>query len=314
MTQTTLPKPIEVLAVGTRPDRYGREYSFTEADLQKMVVANAKREKPLVVGHPGSDSPFYGKGTALEARDGKLLLTAAQDIDPTFSAIVNTGELSGVSLKLLAPGHPENDTDTYLIRHIGFLGKSPPAWENLSPAEFSNADATELEFAIFEDTPVTQQKTQSPPAEKSQHEAEFAQRQADLEKREAEFAQRQATFNRAEAIRPFLRQLEGDGKLLPTEVPGFEALFSQFDDKQEIEFSKGDETEKVAGLTFLKTFLKGLPKRVELDEQTASGEAEFSRGQVDPVALAGRIADYRAKHPQASYAEALSAVQSGKAA
>lgn len=280
-----LPNPIEILATGTRKDKYHRTFTFGEDDLQKMVAEFANYGSvPLVVGHPPDDKPEMGKGTKLEVRGGRLVVAEAEDLDPTFQRIVNTGELSSVSVKLAPHG------DTYRIKHVGFHGKTPVAWEELTPAQFSAADEPEILFTSWEAEPVTVKTTETAGATDTR-DAEFAARQATLDQKEAAFAARQAEFQRAETIRPFLRKLEGEGRILPGEVAPLEALFSKFDNELEIEFSKGEgQSEKVPGLGYLKTFLQGLPKRVDYTEVAGGEGPEFSAGKTEDPATQRRKA------------------------
>lgn len=278
------------MSVGRRRDNRGHWHEFGEADLEQ--IAASFFGAPFVPGHPADDQPELGKATKAEFKDGRLLITDYEGVDATFKALVNSGELPGISVKLRLPGHPENPGDVPIIRHIGFLGRSLPADEGIAAAAFSAPEDLEVEFSALsteETMPTTKSKTPvsagvSPDSEaddigsgRATQEAEFAQRQADLEAREAEFAREQATFRRTQAITPVLNGYVADGKLLPGEVEGFTALFASLDDEHEIQFSQGDDATKVSASAFLKDFLKGLPKRgPELGEVAPAIDAEFN--------------------------------------
>ncbi|MEO1208288.1 MAG: hypothetical protein AAFX78_01980 [Cyanobacteria bacterium J06638_20] len=282
----SLNRPIQLLATGSRPDKYGREFSFSSKDLEAMAAQFSGA--PLVVGHPADDSPEFGKGTKVEVRGGRLVLTEADKLNPVFQQIVNTGELSGVSLKLRQPWHPQNKTGAYLIRHIGFLGKTQPAWNELEPAAFSAEEPSDLLFAVFEgEEPVGKQTPETNDPVTDNRDAEFAQREADLAQKEAEFAAKHQRLVRREEVRPELLTLQQQGKVLPAEVAPLEALFAELDPNLEIEFAQaGGETGKVKAAKWLRTFLGTLPARVSYDEQTAEEEAEFSarhEGDKDPA-------------------------------
>jgi hypothetical protein len=292
-------KPLEIMSAGRRRDNRGNWHEFTEADLEQIAASFSGA--PFVPGHPDDDQPELGKATKAEFKDGRLLITDYEGVDATFKALVNSGELPGISVKLRLPGHPENPGDTPIIRHIGFLGRSLPADEGIAAAAFSAPEDHEIEFSVGaqgsaptdppdhqgDPMPTAQSSTspQTSPAqgEGANQEAAFAQRQADLDAREAEFAQQQATFRRTQAITPVLNGYVADGKLLPGEVEGFTALFASLDDEHEIEFSQGDDITKVSAAAFLKDFLKGLPKRgPELGEVAPAKDAEFAQGETQP--------------------------------
>lgn len=298
-------KPIEILPTGSITSTSGSRFNFSEADLQQIAHSFSGRV-PFVPGHPTDDQPQLGYATEVAVQDGRLLVTAAEDVDPTFAAIVNSGELPGVSVKLLMPDHPDNSTDGLLLRHIGFLGRSQPAAQGLQAPTFQaqEAESHTVEFATKFATEQQPRGAHSSPLSSSDSEtetegtpmtdtpttpdqsAEFAQREADLAQKEAELAERTATFARAQAITPFLDGLVAEGRLLPVHKPGFVALFSTLPEEQTVEFAQGDETVKQPTTDFLKTFLKGLPQQVQFGEVARSeGTAEFAQGDqsADPT-------------------------------
>ena len=148
-------KPIPILATGTRFANNGVKYSFSQEDLEAIAASfNASKPKvPFVAGH-ASDEPGFGQPDELAVRDGVLHATQYQ-VNPVFRAIVNTGELSGVSVKVRTPSHPDNKTGTYELKHIAFLGRTEAADPSLVAA-FSReaidlAQPEEIEFSSFLD-------------------------------------------------------------------------------------------------------------------------------------------------------------------
>jgi len=271
-------KPIELMSVGRRQSYSGSTFEFTEADLQ--AIAENFTAAPFVPGHPKDDAPQFGKATRVEYRNGKLLATEYDEVDPTFKAIVNSGELPGVSVKLRLPGHPQNPGNTYQIAHIGFLGKSRPADAGIGEAAFS-ATELEAEFAAapqvepLQETPPMLDPTPTPAPAQPDRTAEFAQRQADLEKREAEFAAKQLVFARRQAVSPWVEQQVIAGRVLPAEKAPLVEVFAALPEELEIQFSQGDDEVKQPIAAFLKSFIKGMPQRVNYGEVAS---AEFAQG------------------------------------
>ena len=68
-------KWIEIARTGTFTDSAGRPQTFTEDDLEAIAHAYdpAKRDAPLVFGHPKTDAaPAFGWAARLRAENGKL--------------------------------------------------------------------------------------------------------------------------------------------------------------------------------------------------------------------------------------------------
>jgi len=298
-------KPIELMSVGRRQSYSGSTFEFTEADLQ--AIAQNFSSAPFVPGHPKDDAPQFGKATRVEYRDGKLLATEYDEVDPTFKAIVNSGELPGVSVKLRLPGHPQNPGSTYQIAHIGFLGKSRPADAGIGEAAFS-ATELEAEFAAAsqdshqketvgvdasggdiaapsaktpDNDPPTQEiepmttPTPAPAPTQPDRTAEFAQREADLAARAADLEAKTAAFARRQAVSPWIEQQVIAGRVLPAEKAPLVEVFAALPEELEIQFSQGDDEVKQPIAAFLKSFIKGMPQRVNYGEVAS---AEFAQG------------------------------------
>lgn len=142
-------KKLEILKTGTVTAKNGRSYNFSESDLKRMAEAYQPMlyRAPLVIGHPSEEAPAYGYVESLTYADGRLLAEPAQ-VDPQFSAMVNSGKYLSLSASFYAPhadGNPRPGV-TYL-RHVGFLGAWPPAVKGLAVPEFGECDHSILEFA-----------------------------------------------------------------------------------------------------------------------------------------------------------------------
>jgi hypothetical protein len=208
----------------------------------------ANRRVPLVPGHPSDDNPALGYATKLGLSNGRAIVTEVDELNPAFMAIVNSGELNRVSVKLQLPGHPSNQTKSHQLKHIGFLGRSRPALDQLKSAQFSSDDG---EIILM--------------AEEKDLEAEFAEREAEFKRKEAELAAKEAKFAAMAKYEPFVEDLVRDGRLLPTQKSNFVALFTAIDSNSESEFAAADDAKQSAG-EFLKGFLNALPKQVEYGE------------------------------------------------
>lgn len=260
MTTEVLAKPIEIFYPGQHPSNNGIVLPVSVDELDRMVrhfnLSNTLL--PLVPGHPKDDAPAMGYATKMGLRGDRAVVTEVRGIDPAFKAIVNSGELNRVSVKLRLATHPDNASGTHEFRHIGFLGSSDPALDQLDSAEFS---ANPHEVNVMGQADPTLDT-----AEFARQQTELAQQQAEFSRIKAEFATKEIQFKRAQAIEPVLEQFVRDGKLLPAEKAPFVALFSALPDDMEIEFSKGDGVEKLPVGNYLKKFLGDLKPRISYGE------------------------------------------------
>lgn len=305
-------KTLEILSTGLKFPQKGGKIEFSPEDLGAIAAAFnlAGRPVPFVPGHPEDDEPELGKAIKLAARSGKLLVTQYDDVDPKFAAIVNSGELNRISVKLRLPSHPENKTGTYELRHIGFLGRSQPADEGISEASFS---ANENEVVLFmavketkkeevkdpkstapeiENVELKKEDKSAPIASPAPVDVELAKRVAELELQSAELKHREIVFSKAQEIEPVLQQLVANGQIHADQKAPFVAVFSQLPlDDMQIQFKAGGETQQEKPQDFLLRFLKGLPKQIEYAE--LAGGPLPRTAETDPAVLAERITAYR---------------------
>jgi hypothetical protein len=259
----------------------GEEFNFSLSDLQE-IVESFGGSVPFVPGHPDDDQPQLGFARAIELQGEHLVVSDYAEVDPTFKAIVNSGELPGVSVKLRLPGHPGNQSGKLELQHIGFLGRSRPAAERLPAASFAAGQT-----AVF---CIHQGGAMGDIPESDNQSAEFAAREAELAAREAEFAAREVEFARRQEIEPFLEGLVRDGRLLPVDKPGLVELFAKVGLSQPLEFSAPDGGEQSQSADeFLKGFLGRLPKRVDYGGEVAGGDAEFSQPDSQPEDAAIKV-------------------------
>jgi hypothetical protein len=121
---------IEIFKAGTHTDSSGNTREWTDKDLQEIasLYDPANHEAPIVIGHPDTDSPAYGWVESLKAEGGKLL-AKLKDVAPEFKDRFKRGLYKKVSIAL----YPDLG-----LRHIGFLGATPPAVKGLKQAIFGD--------------------------------------------------------------------------------------------------------------------------------------------------------------------------------
>lgn len=324
-------KPIEILRTGTHPAT-PHPVTITAEDLAAIALAFNEAGKPLpfVAGHPKENQPQFGFGRHLRVDGERLLVDEVFDLDPTFAAIVNSGELNQRSVKLQFPGHPDNPFNTYRLVHVGFLGSTRPAIPDLATAELA-ANPLEIEFAYCPDAtgsatksvPDQEDPMLETPSPAPDREAEFAARQQALERLEAEFKAREAALLAREraaarqAIADRLTRLthpraDGTAALTPGQVPLLLEVVCALN-PQDVQFQQGDLLQKDSPVELLFQFLEGL-KQVSFAETALASQTISAR---DEQAIAKAIRQIIDRETQAgrkiSYIDAyVEALQGGR--
>lgn len=146
MDKTTLPQAkglanwIEVFRAGSHTDAKGQHITFSRADLDQMVANHALGAAPAVLGHPKHNDPAYAWTSDIK-RDGDTLFARFEDINPQFAAGVESGAYRNRSVSVFKdPQHG------WRVRHVGWLGATPPAIDGLRPVEFADGHEC-FEFA-----------------------------------------------------------------------------------------------------------------------------------------------------------------------
>jgi hypothetical protein len=132
------PKPLQIFRAGRHVAMSGQALDFSAADLAATAKAYdpAKHEAPLVVGHPTTDGPAYGWVKTLGFSDG--LQATPDQVDPAFAELVTAGRYKKISASFFAPNSPQNPVPgVYYLRHVGFLGATPPAVKGLRTPAFA---------------------------------------------------------------------------------------------------------------------------------------------------------------------------------
>lgn len=243
---------IEVFRTGKHTDSQGRERNWTKADLDKMVTSYdpADHEAPVVVGHPKSNAPAYGWTESLK-RVGELLLAKFKQVEPDFAELVEKGRFKKRSISVYPDGR---------LRHVGFLGASPPAIAGLKDIDFSaeddchdyeqpiqqeNDDMTKEEF----EKKLAEEKAKTAAAKK-----EAAEFKAQAQKSGADFAEAQKAAQQ-KSIADFIAAGIKDGKLLPVwKEQGLAEFMSALEENEtEYQFSEG---KKQSPADFFRNFLE----------------------------------------------------------
>ena len=252
-----LAKPIEIFYSGNHIDSQGKKVAVTSAQVEAMVTDfnESGGRVPLVPGHPSDDNPALGYATKLGLSNGRAIVTEVAELNPAFMAIVNSGELNRVSVKLQLPGHHNNPGKGHRLRHIGFLGRSRPALDQLKSAQFSTNDG---EIILMADD----------------NSAEFAEREAEFARREAELEAKVARFAAQAKYEPIVEDWVREGKIAPAQKVPFVALFCALPEGEEATFAAADGS-KQSLVEFTKSFVSGLPKQIEYSEVSKDkGEKE----------------------------------------
>lgn len=130
-------KHVEVFRVGTHVDSSGKRHTFGEADLDQLATYNPTfHEAPMVIGHPKDNAPAFGWVEKVY-REGPSLFMDFKDVQPEFADAVERGLFKKRSISLYPDG---------TLRHVGWLGATPPAIKGLRDVAFSEGEPCTFEF------------------------------------------------------------------------------------------------------------------------------------------------------------------------
>lgn len=129
---------IPIFRGGWQTDGNGRVWDGDDL-IEKAISAfdPKQHEPPVVVGHPRHDAPAFGWVEGLK-KEGDLLLAKFRDVVPEFTEAVK----KGLYKKRSAAFYPDGR-----LRHVGFLGATPPAVKGLADVAFAEGEAASFEFA-----------------------------------------------------------------------------------------------------------------------------------------------------------------------
>jgi len=122
---------------------YGAKGVWTPEKLSQ-VMANFKAgvwKPPAVLGHPQNDSPAMGWVESL-ALDGGVLKAKFTQVQPQLEAHVAEGRFPNRS----AAFYLDPKGSGPVLRHVGFLGATPPEVKGLEAIKFSDGEFVAIEF------------------------------------------------------------------------------------------------------------------------------------------------------------------------
>ena len=155
---------IEIGKLGNHTDAHGISKGFTPEFFQEVVDSYnpLKFIAPAIISHDtqGIDDGAiashpelsYGATQSLKVV-GDRLKAVFDKVSPKLVDHFRNGELLAVSPSFYPPGHRNNPTPgKWSIRHVAFLGKTPPAIKGLATPQFSevgfNPSENSLEFSF----------------------------------------------------------------------------------------------------------------------------------------------------------------------
>lgn len=146
---------VEIFRPGRHMSMSGQVIEFTAADVAAIAAGYRPElhEAPHVVGHPKTDGPAYGWVQSLGVNDaGRLCVVASSQVHPEFADMVAAGSFKKRSASFYPPSHPGNPTPgSYYLKHVGWLGATPPAVKGLADVSYGEAEAGLVEFSGWED-------------------------------------------------------------------------------------------------------------------------------------------------------------------
>lgn len=330
-TPPALPSGIEIFKAGKRIDDAGGEHLFSPAQIADMaaVYDPALHEAPLCVGHPQDNRPAYGFVKKISAADGTLLLDSTSDVEVQFAEMVKTRRFPNRSASFYPPDHPRNPRPGHwYLRHVAFLGATPPAVPGLKAIQFGEEEADCINFCDSGDAAQPpQEKTTMPQpqdvaaqlaAAQQQLEAANAdkaaaeQRAQALEGRLTNFAEEQSKARHAAHV-SFAEDQVKAGRLKPALRGDVVAVLDMLGsaDQQTVDFSEGNTTRTVSPLAVVKALIVDAKPVISFGEHQPAGAAlgvvatqGMSDAEIDAAAT-----KYARDHA-VSYAEALTAITS----
>lgn len=133
---------IEVFKAGTWTDASGKTREWSIHDIDRIIenYDAELNEAPLVLGHPEDDSPAYGWVEAIK-RVGDTMLVKPKEMVEKFTNWVKDKHYKKVSIAI---------NGDMTLRHVGFLGGTPPAVKGLKAPEFSLNEFSQYDIEAVE--------------------------------------------------------------------------------------------------------------------------------------------------------------------
>ena len=287
----------EIFRAGKRTDNNGVAHNIPPEVVAEVAAGYQPElhEAPIVIGHPKTDDPAWGWVKSLRAEDGVLSAEFA-DMDDDFAAAVKKRRYAKVSASFYPPQHPANPKPgSWYLRHVGFLGATPPAVKGLAAISFSEDDGC-LSFAEAEpetvgllrglmrklgfsaadfseeaplDPPINPQPDPTPKPDEPKQETLMPTE----EQLAAEKAAREAAEAKAAAAEAELKKLQDEQEQdLRGAAHQANADFAEHPEHTTADFGEGDKKKPLG--TALRDFLAAvLPVQLAGGEQATAGKA-----------------------------------------
>jgi hypothetical protein len=128
---------IEIFMSGS----YGDKGTWTEDDIDEVVsnFASGVWRPPAVLGHPATDAPAMGWVSALR-KEGRVLKAKFEQVQPELESQIVNGRFPNRS----AAFYTDPQGKGLVLRHVGFLGATPPTVKGLAPIRFSHTAFVEI--------------------------------------------------------------------------------------------------------------------------------------------------------------------------
>lgn len=123
----------KIFKAGTFTDMAGKVHSFSKRDLEQTALfyTNQRPKAPLVLGHPADNGPELGTVLKLSTQGDAMFAEA--DVSEKLVNLVRSGQYKYVSASF-SPGYLAG---SWILRHVGMLGATPPAVKGLGALAFS---------------------------------------------------------------------------------------------------------------------------------------------------------------------------------
>ncbi|SDB03922.1 Mu-like prophage I protein [Desulfonatronum thiosulfatophilum] len=298
---------INIARVGKFRAMNGEDVDLTPERLDKIASSYdpAKRQAPLVFGHPETNGPAFGWADQVR-RVGDVLQAKLGNVSDQVRRVVEQGLYRYVSMSLFPDGG---------LRHIGLLGATPPAIDGLGEVSFADEagmtinfskpteeDDVELKEALAKiaaleaeiqrlkgNSEFAAQLEEAKTALKAAQTALADERSA-KEALGAEFALFQGKVEGANRESRF-GKLVAEGKALPGDkknVLAFAASLAK-DTETTLDFAAGDKTEKVGAEEAFWRDLEARPGRDLSGDFASPEQARKDNGSETPADLTSRV-------------------------
>lgn len=126
----------EIFRAGKHTSANGGVMNWNQPILEQIVKNYDKQifVADLVIGHPSEGAESYGEVNKLFLQRGSLF--AECRVTPELEQLILAGRYKKISASFYLPASTKSPIpNNYYLRHVGFLGATPPAIKGLSPAD-----------------------------------------------------------------------------------------------------------------------------------------------------------------------------------